>query len=109
MKVVINACYGGFSISLAAAQHMAAAGSLRAQKEIAESKGHFYGHGYVEGMDGTYDRADPLLVFAVESLGDKASGDCANLKVVEIPDGVEWEIEEYDGIEHIAEAHRTWI
>jgi hypothetical protein len=32
----------------------------------------------------------------------------AELKVVESPDDVEWEIEEYDGIEWIAEVHRTW-
>jgi hypothetical protein len=30
------------------------------------------------------------------------------LRIVEIPDGVEWHISEYDGIEHIAENHRTW-
>jgi hypothetical protein len=28
--------------------------------------------------------------------------------VVEIPDGVEWEIAEYDGLEWVAEKHRTW-
>ena len=27
---------------------------------------------------------------------------------VEIPDDVEWQIEEYDGTEHISEKHRTW-
>jgi len=30
------------------------------------------------------------------------------LKIVDIPDGVEWEIEEYDGMEWVAEKHRTW-
>jgi hypothetical protein len=25
-----------------------------------------------------------------------------------VPDGVDWELSEYDGIEHVAEAHRTW-
>jgi hypothetical protein len=28
--------------------------------------------------------------------------------VVEIPDGTDYEISEYDGNEHIAEKHRTW-
>lgn len=27
---------------------------------------------------------------------------------VAIPDGVIWHIEDYDGLEHIAEDHRTW-
>ena len=107
MKIVINGCYGGFSISRAAAQHMAAAGSLQAQKEIDDSPERFYGYGYVDGMGG-YDRGDPLLVAAVEALGDAANGGCAELRVVEIPDGTDYEIDEYDGLEHIAEKHRTW-
>jgi hypothetical protein len=54
------------------------------------------------------DRTDPILVRVVEEMGEKADGDCAQLKVVEIPDGIEWEIDEYDGTERIAESHRTW-
>jgi len=54
------------------------------------------------------DRDDPALVQAVEELGDKANGKHAELRVVEIPDGVDYVVEEYDGMEHIAEAHRTW-
>lgn len=53
-------------------------------------------------------RTHPLVVQVVEELGEKADGPHAELKVVEIPDDVEWEIDEYDGIEHIAETHRTW-
>jgi hypothetical protein len=47
-------------------------------------------------------------VQVVEELGDEANGRCSELSVVEIPDGVQWEIVEYDGLEHIAEQHRTW-
>lgn len=53
-------------------------------------------------------RDDPVLVQVVEELGDKANGRYAQLGVVDIPDDVEWEIAEYDGIEHVAEVHRTW-
>jgi hypothetical protein len=53
-------------------------------------------------------RSNPVLVQLVEEMGIKASGSCAELKVVEIPDGVEFEIAEYDGLEHVAEVHRSW-
>jgi hypothetical protein len=58
--------------------------------------------------DRDLERNDPLLVQVVEELGQAASGQFAQLEVVEIPDGVEWVIEEYDGNEHVAEKHRTW-
>jgi hypothetical protein len=53
-------------------------------------------------------RDDSLLVQVVEELGDLANGRHAELKVVEVPDDVEWAIEEYDGTEWVAEKHRTW-
>lgn len=59
-----------------------------------------------------WKRNDPLLIQVVEELGGGhgtgASGACAALAIVEIPDGVEFEIKEYDGNEHVAERHRTW-
>jgi len=54
------------------------------------------------------DRDDPILIKVVKKLKKKANGGCAELKIVEIPDNIEYQIEEYDGYEHIAEAHRTW-
>jgi hypothetical protein len=54
------------------------------------------------------ERHDPALVQAVEELGHKSWGQHAELAVVEIPDDVDYVVEEYDGMEHIAEAHRTW-
>jgi hypothetical protein len=54
------------------------------------------------------ERNDPALVQVVEELGESANGNHAKLKVVEIPDDVEWQIEEYDGTEWVAEKHRTW-
>lgn len=145
MKVVINRCFGGFSISEKAARHMAAAGSKQAQAEVARHEAElaafrayrddgvkptgderdfrtgmwdisikynkvpdFHGYGYGDGFEGGYDRADPLLVAAVEALGAEANGQHASLSVVEIPDGVNWHIDEYDGSEHVAEDHRTW-
>jgi len=53
-------------------------------------------------------RTDPDLIEIVETLKEKSFGMCAKLKVVEIPVGIEYFIDEYDGMEHIAEKHRTW-
>lgn len=84
-KIVINACFGGFSLSKEAQVEL---GLSRSHDEIA--------------------RDDPRLVELVERLGDAANGEFSQLKVVEIPDGVPWQIEEYDGHEWVAEAHRRW-
>lgn len=115
MKVVINADFGGFSISRKAAEYMAAKGNNRAIKELARAlkyaddpMGGWFGFGYVDGMEGGYDRTDPDLISAIKALGDEANGDCATLKIIDIPDGIEWEIDNYDGSETIHERHRSW-
>lgn len=53
-------------------------------------------------------RNDPILIQVVEELGAEANGRHAALKIVNVPDDIEWEIEEYDGSEWVAEKHRTW-
>jgi len=54
------------------------------------------------------ERDDPYLVKTVLELGDRSDGKYSKLKVVEIPGDVDWEIDEYDGKEWVAEKHRTW-
>jgi hypothetical protein len=89
MKVVVNTCYGGYSLS------------EEAYKELGlEWKG--YGHAFDD------DRSNPALVEVVEKLGERADGQCARLEVVEVPDGTEWEIEDYDGKEWVSEKHMRW-
>lgn len=90
MKVVINRCYGGFGLSNEA---------MNRYNELSGKNLEYY---Y------SIDRDDPYLVQVVEELGDSSNGGYSKLKVVDIPDDVDWEIDEYDGIEHIAEKHRTW-
>jgi hypothetical protein len=53
-------------------------------------------------------RNDPDLVAVVEEMGNAAGAEFAELKVVDIPDDVQFEIAEYDGLEWVAEKHRTW-
>ena len=89
MKVVINKCFGGFGLSKEAYKFLNIP---------------WDGYGY-DFMD---DRSNSTLVKCVEALGDKASGELSHLKVVEIPDDVEWEIAEYDGLESVVEKHREW-
>jgi len=59
--------------------------------------------------EGDIPRNDLYLVKVVEELGVKANGNYAKLKIVEIPDNVEWQIEKYDGMEWVAEKHRKWL
>jgi hypothetical protein len=53
-------------------------------------------------------RDDENLVLVVEELCEEANGHCAELKVVSIPDEIEWHISNVDGVEHVSEVHRTW-
>lgn len=104
-KIVINACYGGFSLSKKGLEFMAAAGSPEAQKELDTPAPRRIMDSYYPDIE----RNNPTLVATIEALGPMAAGgELANLKVVEIPDGVAWEIQEYDGNEWVAEKHDTW-
>jgi hypothetical protein len=58
--------------------------------------------------DDDIKRDDKNLVKVVKKLKDKANGYFAELRVVEIPDDVEWEIDDYDGMESIEEVHKSW-
>ena len=117
-KVVISTCYGGFGLSHDAevlyltgkgipytvSESTWSGSSDKRQCNVSkeDNGGEYY-------CDGDIPRDDPLLVRIVESLGtEKASSWASKLEVIEIPDDVEWTIQEYDGTEWIAEAHRTW-
>lgn len=92
-RIVINKCYGGFGLSDKA-------------MELYKTKTGIEEDEWFSAYD--IERDDPILIEVIEELGEKAEGDCAKLKIVEIPDDVEWFVEEYDGKEWISEVHRTW-
>ena len=112
IKVVINKCYGGFGLSHAAIMRY---GELKGINLVTDENSR-YRDVYVDAIknenyfsEHEIERNDPVLVQVVEELGEKASGPHAKLKVVEIPDDVKWQIEEYDGQEWVAECHRKWF
>jgi hypothetical protein len=111
MKVVVNRCYGGFNVSREAFLRMRELGSKEALQEpdIGEMYSDGSGPRQIEHWT-LYNlrRNDPILVQVVEELKEKASGSSADLQIVEIPDGMDFIIEEYDGSEWVSEKHRTW-
>lgn len=120
MKVVINRCFGGFGISNLAFEKLLERKGVQyikvpAKYPIKGNTSDYYkagdepsGENYLSEYDFFDDRADPDLVAVIEELGEKSWGWASELAVVEIPDGIKWHIREYDGIEHVAEDHRTW-
>lgn len=92
MKIVINKCYGGFGLSRIAEE------LYKERKGITDPNWYYY----------DIPRDDPILVEMVETMGDQVNGSCSDLRIVEIPDDVNWQVDEYDGHEWVAEVHRTW-
>jgi hypothetical protein len=124
MKIVINKCYGGFGLSHEAMMLYFEIKGIPVYPDVYPEDGddastQIVTYWPVKEEDrvvgevfplSVYDieRTDPALVKVVEQLGDRASGLYSQLVVVEVPDDVKWMIQEYAGIEWIAEEHRTW-
>jgi len=134
IKVVINTCHGGFSLSHKAIKLLAE----KQGKPCYFFKSNLNGENKYELIDGVphpaewfvhaftvnnpsdidfeknyleprpRDRSHPLLIEVVEELGAEADGPHAELKIVKVPSDVKWSIQEYDGAERVAEEHRTW-
>jgi len=132
-KVIINACHGGFGLSHEAMMRYFELKGMEVYPEVFNTcyniwtyyltppeernvipEGSDVGTSMQYAMDQVFydwkieNRDDPALVQVVEELGEESWGSYAELKAVEIPDDVEWEINEYDGREWVAEKHRTW-
>ena len=98
-KIVYNACFGGFGLSQAAMRRYAEIKGL--------SVGEEHGYGYIvtaEGKrmsDDDIRRDDPVLVQVVEELGERANTRFSELRIVDLPAGTKYRIDEYDGNESI--------
>ena len=93
-KIVINVCHGGFILS-DEAMEMYRGFCAEQGAELPE-------------YDSDIPRDCVRLVATVKALGTAANTRYSKLKVVEIPDGVNWSVHEYGGSEWVAENHRTW-
>lgn len=122
MKIIINTCYGGFGVSNKVFEKLIEKGWKvtkfnsegdyeNPDAQIVEyNKETPFGdkYGFVNNYYDDSIRTNLDLISVIEELGEGANGSFSNLKIVEVPDGVNWEICEYDGFEHVAEVHRTW-
>ena len=134
MKILINTCFGGYNLSHEAMLRYAELKGIAVYPEnnlgslytywlvpenerVDQSNWHSMSKEEQKASDKLYEeqtlcnsgfRTDPTMIQVVEELGTKANRRFAKLKIVEIPDGMNYTIEEYDGKEHIAEVHRTW-
>ena len=121
MKIAINRCFGGFGISNVAFEKLLERKGIEFEKVPAKfpirgNDSDYYKKGMVGSVDDGYlseydfynNRADADLIAVIEELGEDSWGWASELAIVDIPDDVEWHIDEYDGLEHVAENHRTW-
>lgn len=135
MKIVINGCYGGFGISHEGMLEYARIKGIELYPEKdsfgfysywivpkenrpakidfrnvtqAERIAYNKAHSECTIYERDIPRDDPALIQLVEVFGETANGNFAELKVVEIPDGTDWQIGEYDGTEWVEETHQTW-
>lgn len=85
MKVIYNACFGGFGFSKEAERFF--------QKNNVSD---------TDLLTFEEERTNPIRVKYVEEHSDKASWEWAQLEIAEIPDdATDWWIDEYDGAESV--------
>ena len=137
MKVILNKCYGGFDVSQEAYELYAKKKGIEIfayKLECTNNKPIYkktdtgssiftitftkdFGD-YIELSDDNSEkyclelcrnhREDPVLIEVVEELGKRANSRFSELVVVDIPDGMEYEIDDYDGIETLHQKVEKW-
>ena len=134
MKVILNKCYGGFHPSHEAYRFYAAKKGLglyayelgpdlrcHRAKDLSSRFLTYFTKDQGDVIDGSREaswddhlyldstyREDPTLIAAVETLGPAASSYLSKLVVVEIPDGMEYVIDDYDGVETLHQRVEEW-
>lgn len=120
MKIAINRCYGGFSLSPKAEYEVLKRMGYENIKYLNDKKEevslgsdswfcNFYSNGeYISFGRDDENRTNPHLIAVIEEMGEEADGTFASLEIIEIPDDVSWYIDDYDGMETVRENHRSW-
>ena len=135
-KVILNKCYGGFNVSKEGYMLYAKKKgiTLYQYKQNFDNRKFIYtktnednifNHYFIKDIGDNIEitnedyekyslylndqhREDPVLIEVVEELGEKASGRFGDLRVVEIPDDLDYVIDEYDGIETLHQKVEEW-
>ena len=140
MKLAVNRCFGGFSLSPEGEREYLKRkgktaffyritkfkhdGGVQEYERVDNPENTLFQHCVTRDLGKTISdfpkedglwfscreipRDDLDLIAVCEELGEKADGQCAQIEIVEVPDGIEWEIDEYDGSESVDEKHRSW-
>ena len=135
-KVILNKCFGGFGLSKEAYELYAKKKGISVFHYTQENlKKEIYT--YATDDNRTFDfyftkdfgdnvyisdedfkkyflnldekfREDKTLIEVVEELGEKANSMYSDLKIIEIPDDLEYVIDDYDGIETLHQKVKEW-
>jgi hypothetical protein len=106
IKVVYNACYGGYGLSQKAMERLAQLGVSSASDELQEMARMMEKEVFLKQFEsyrlGGLPRHDARLVQVVEELGEAASAGCANFRI-HLVEGDRYRIDDYDGFERVCE------
>ena len=113
-RIALCVTYGGFSLSRAAFLRLRELGCAvaLAEPDVGEpwdkSRPDALRRDDQGGFCREIDRDDPLLLRVLDEMGQAAAGTCCKLGVARVPAGVDWELDEHDGHERVAQVHQTW-
>lgn len=134
-KVILNKCFGGFGVSKEAYELYAKKKEISLFRYKPENliKGiytyatddniyYFYftkdfgDHAYISNEDfkkyflnlGMNSREDKTLIEVVEELDEKANDTSSDLKIVKIPDDLDYVIDDYYGFETLHQKVQEW-
>ncbi|CAI8948190.1 RimK family alpha-L-glutamate ligase [Brevibacillus sp. IT-7CA2] len=127
MKIAINRCYGGFCLSNKGFLELIKRGwrvtvynddfePVDPTAELIDKSGderfrpmldHSH-YNFTADRSNKELRTHPDILAVIEELGPNANTLTSKLRIVEVPDDVDWIITDHDGFEQVEEVHRIW-